>query len=98
MHRNYIAYNHCKALKERLFYKDKFFLPRKKKLKIRTSFIGECGSTLYVGLTGIVQTLIQKSMRIFRRILRISKASDNTKAVMKKQIRRIHSVFSHVGP
>ena len=24
--------------------------------------------------------------------------SDNTEASMKKQIRRIHSVFSHVGP
>ena len=26
------------------------------------------------------------------------KACDNTKATMKKQIRQIHSVFSHVGP
>ena len=28
----------------------------------------------------------------------MSKASDNTKAQMKKQKRRIHSVFSHVRP
>ena len=28
----------------------------------------------------------------------MSKASDNTKARVKKQIRRIHSVFCHVRP
>ena len=28
----------------------------------------------------------------------MSKASDNTKAWMKKQIRRIHSIYSHVRP
>ena len=62
------------------------------------------------GLMGIVRTLIQKSTRMVRRIFKhffsfslflffgMSKASDNTKAVMKNQIRRIHSVFSHVGP
>ena len=29
---------------------------------------------------------------------RMSKARDNTKSAMKKQIRQIHSFFSHVGP
>ena len=28
----------------------------------------------------------------------MSKATDNTKAGMKKQIRRFHSVFSHIRP
>ena len=36
------------------------------------SEIRECGSTLYVGLTGIVRTLIQKSTGIVQRILSIS--------------------------
>ena len=42
--------------------------------------IGECGSTLYVGLTGIVRKLIQ-TMGMVRRILsiflRMSKAREN---------------------
>ena len=51
-----------------------------------------------VGLTGIVRMLIQKSTGIVRKILsivffRMSKASNNTRAAMKKQIRRIHSVL-----
>ena len=47
--------------------------------------------------------LIQKSMGMVWRILSLSffslflRASDNTEVVMKKQIRNIHSVFSHVG-
>ena len=51
--------------------------------------------------------LIQKSTGMIRRILSISfflflflgmsKASNNTKAVMKKQIRLIHSIFSHAN-
>ena len=36
------------------------------------------------------------SENFFFLFLGMSKASD--KAMMKKQIRRIHSVFSHVGP
>ena len=65
-------------------------------------YIGEC-STLDVGLTGIVRNLIQKSTKMDAHLLsisffpfRMSKASDNTKAAMKKQVWRIHSVFSHV--
>ena len=53
---------------------------------------------------GIVQTLIQKSTEVVLRILSISffflemsNASDNTTAVMKKQLQRVHSVFSNVG-
>ena len=69
-------------------------------------YIGKCGSTLYVELMGIIRTLIHKSMGMVQRILnfffsflkRMSKASDNTKASTKKQILRIHSIFSHVGP
>ena len=67
-------------------------------------YIGQCDSTLYVGLTCIVRKLIQKSMGWFGEfnkhffVLGVSKARDNTKAAMKKRIRRIHSVFSHVGP
>ena len=66
--------------------------------------IRECRSTLFVGLMGIVRTLIQKSrdghvpFKHLSFFLKMSKASDNTKAAMKKQIRQIHSVFSHVGP
>ena len=62
--------------------------------------IRECGSKLYVGLTGIVRLLIQKSMgwfrvKLFFSFLRMSKASNNTKAAMKIQIWQIQS---HVGP
>ena len=68
--------------------------------------IGECGSTLYVGLSGIVRNLIQKSTGwdhtflsiFFLFFLGMSRAGVNTKDAMKKQIRRIHSVFSHVDP
>ena len=69
--------------------------------------IGECGSTLYVGLSRIIRDLIQKSMgwdhtflSIFSSsfFLGMSRAGVNTKDAMKKQIRRIHSVFSHVDP
>ena len=72
--------------------------------------IGECGSTLYVGLSGIVRNLIQKSTGwdhtflsiffffFFFFFLGMSRAGVNTKDAMKKQIRRIHSVFSHVDP
>ena len=45
--------------------------------------------------TGIVQRILSIPFFLF---LGMSKASDNTKAAMKKQIRQIHSVFSHVGP
>ena len=37
-------------------------------------------------------------LETFKRFFRMCKASDNTKAVMKKQTRQIHSVFSNVGP
>ena len=47
------------------------------------------GSTLYVGLSGIVRNLIQKSTGMGSRM---SRASDNTKDAMKKKIWRIHSV------
>ena len=70
--------------------------------------IGECGSTLYVGLSRIVRNLIQKSTGwdhtflsiffFFFFFLGMSRAGVNTKDAMKKQIRRIHSVFSHVDP
>ena len=77
-----------------------------------TRGIGECGSTLYVGLSGIVRNLIQKSTGwdhtflsiffffffFFFSLLGMSRAGVNTKDAMKKQIRRIHSVFSHVDP
>ena len=52
--------------------------------------IGECGSTLYVGLSGIVRNLIQKStgcgytlLSIF--FLGMSRATDSTKGTMKKR-------------
>ena len=53
----------------------------------------ECGSTLYVGLAGIVRMLIQMFMAIslknfkhfFLFFFRMSKASDNIRAAMKKQ-------------
>ena len=50
--------------------------------------IRECGNTLYLGLTGIVRNLIQKSTGMdtpFISILssRMSRASDNSKDVMK---------------
>ena len=67
-------------------------------------YIRECGSTLYVGLSGIVRNLIQKGMGNGHTLLSIffllgmSRASENTKDAMKKQIWRIHSVFSHVRP
>ena len=69
--------------------------------------IGECGSTLYVGLSRIVRNRIQKStvwdhtflsIFFFFFFLGMSRAGVNTKDAMKKQIRRIHSVFSHVDP
>ena len=31
------------------------------RIRTRRTYIGECGSTLYVGLSGIVRNLIQKS-------------------------------------
>ena len=34
---------------------------RSVQLRIADIYIGECGSTLYVGLSGIVRNLIQKS-------------------------------------
>ena len=58
----------------------------------------------YVELSGIVQNLIQKSKGMDTSFLsifsfsRMSRASDNTKAAMKKQIRQIHSFLSHVRP
>ena len=60
--------------------------------------VSECVSTLYVGLTGIVRNLIQKFMgngsENFKHFfLGMSEARDNTTAAMKKQIRRIHSIF-----
>ena len=68
--------------------------------------IGECCNTLYVGLSRIVRNLIQKSTGwdhtflsiFFSFFLGMSRAGVNTKDAMKKQIRRIHSVFSHVDP
>ena len=70
-------------------------------------YIGECGSTLYVGLSRIVRNLIQKStgwdhtflsIFFFFFPLGMRRAGVNTKDAMKKKIRRIHSVFSHVDP
>ena len=56
-------------------------------------------ATLYLG---IVQTLIQSlrySLKNFKHFpLKDEQASNNTRAMMKKQIGRIHSIFSHGGP
>ena len=48
----------------------------------------ECGSTLYVGLTGTCWTLIQSLwvwIHLFFLFLGMTKASNNTKATIKKQ-------------
>ena len=65
--------------------------------------IGECGSTLYVGLSGRYSS--EPNTKVygmwphpFKHFLGMSRATDSTKDAMKKQIWRIHSFFSHVRP
>ena len=64
--------------------------------------IGECGSTLYVGLSGSSEPNTKVygiRPHLFKHFfLGMSRAGVNTKDATKKQIRRIHSVFSHVRP
>ena len=62
-------------------------------------YTGECSSsTLYVGLSSIVPNLMQKSTEMDTPFLsifsfRISRASDTTKAAMKKQISKAPSPY-----
>ena len=62
---------------------------------------------LHVGLMGSSNAdvkvyrdgMVQRNFKHFfpHLFFRMSKASDNTRAAVKKLIRRVHSVISHVG-